>query len=477
MPPSPVNVQRLKAAQYSIVVLVVLIFTVMSIKWNMSIFQIQLDSSTHDARPVSLTRLLSSNTGAASSGSPEVPSGVRIGSGAYFALDSVRAQLVSDVQSDHTKMLRVMESTHPIVSSQPITRAIIIYLPPGMPKYEKEVKAMYLSIAYMRSFQPANVKTDLIIYTPTSNFDFPKSMGCSIRVRASFEDPEGCVVLSHIPLHTRGIVTEPLNDYSIFIDSMLILAEFALEGSYTYVMRSDSDTFLTPGFADWPLPEGVLMVTGKGGYGSPNAEKHLAYVASVLGLSEPKVMNVGSTWYGRSSVTKSVAILTLSVMRWLDSQEFSEYEKTRAGTAGWPYWHWKVILLYAGHIAVNQLPPATAMIAEVAVAELDASSEDITVAPIPNSVKHIHCWETNAFFSKYKFQNGAYHAMNLTKIQDMSSLAAYSAVIAMSSDRISVSELIKYTSNPVDMKNKAWLRLLPTSPPARSIRTNTQHHL
>jgi hypothetical protein len=42
-------------------------------------------------------------------------------------------------------------------------------------------------------------------------------------------------------------------------------------------------------------------------------------------------------------------------MRWLDTQEFSEYEKCCAGTESWPNWHWPVMLLYGGHIALNQV--------------------------------------------------------------------------------------------------------------------------
>jgi hypothetical protein len=42
-------------------------------------------------------------------------------------------------------------------------------------------------------------------------------------------------------------------------------------------------------------------------------------------------------------------------MRWLDTQEFSKFEKCCSGTEGWPNWHWPVLLLYGGHIALNQV--------------------------------------------------------------------------------------------------------------------------
>ena len=36
-------------------------------------------------------------------------------------------------------------------------------------------------------------------------------------------------------------------------------------------------------------------------------------------------------------------------------QEFSKYERCCAGVFGWPHWHWPVILLYGGHLALNQV--------------------------------------------------------------------------------------------------------------------------
>ena len=36
-------------------------------------------------------------------------------------------------------------------------------------------------------------------------------------------------------------------------------------------------------------------------------------------------------------------------------QEFSKYELCCAGVYSWPHWHWPVILLYGGHVALNQV--------------------------------------------------------------------------------------------------------------------------
>lgn len=460
--------------KYSIAVLSVLLLTVLSIKWNLAMFQVLLDTSPGEIQSVSVVQMAPQSPLRALREHVEPPVGIQPGTRAYFALDSVRGELVANAQAAREQLKRALESMHSLSSSQNIARAIVIYLPPGKPAFAKEVKAMYLSIAYMRTFQPDHIKTDLLVYTPSANFEFPRSIGCTTQVRTNFADPEACIVLPHTPLPERSNPAEPLNDYGWYIDSIMILAEFAFETTYAYVMRSDSDTFITAGFADWTLPDGKYIATGRGGYGSTNSERHLAHVAGVLGMTKPEIMNVGSTWYGRPTVLKAAALLTVSIMRWLDSQEFSEYEKKYAGVDGWPNWHWPVILLYGGHIAINQLPSSAVIVGDTTTGEMDARSEDSSVSPIPSKVKHIHCWHTDKFFSKFKFQNGSYRSMDLTSHKDMRTMSDYAGTIAISSDRLTPEEISKYVSNTEDMRNKAWVRTLPiTATRPTSFRTNT----
>jgi hypothetical protein len=59
--------------------------------------------------------------------------------------------------------------------------------------------------------------------------------------------------------------------------------------------------------------------------------------------------------YGRSELMVATANMTVNAMRWLHTQEFSEFEKCCSGTDAWPQWHWPVLLLYGGHIALNQV--------------------------------------------------------------------------------------------------------------------------
>ena len=151
--------------------------------------------------------------------------------------------------------------------------------------------------------------------------------------------------------------------------------------------------------------------------------------------------------------------MTMATLRWLDTQEFSEFEKRAASTLGWPHWHWHVILLYAGHVVINQIPTEKVIFQTPGVMELDAKADLST--NLRDTVKHIHCWHTERFFSKFKYQRGAYEGLDMTPYAAMRTLQAYAGVIAISVDRMTLAELKAYIDNPSDMRSGKWKRLLP----------------
>lgn len=423
------------------------ILTMVSIKWNLSAFQMRF---THgiDGRIQSVVQ-------------ERLPNGtlsvsVVEGSETYYTLGSVREQMVAAVRSANDQLQQALEESpesHPIT-----TRGIAIYLPPKTAKFEKEVKALYLSIAVVRTYQPANVKTDLLVFTPADNFAFAESIGCSSIPRSSRDEEEKCIVLPHVPLSTRNVSTEILVDYHNYVDSVLVVAEFNRNDQYDFLMRTDSDTFITPGFGDWTLPPGVVIATGKGGYGSNNANAHLKWMTTgPLGLKYTDTGNVGSTWYGRTNVVVAAANLSVEVMRWLDSQEFNNFEKHHSGVQGWPHWHWPVLTMYGGHVAINQIENSEKIPHTEGVMELDYGAANTMVMPL--AVKHIHCWHSETFFSKFKFQSGHYKDMDLTEYENMESAAAYAGMIAISSDRMSASELRDIINSKSAMQNKEWARI------------------
>ena len=444
--------KRIRIARNTFVTLLMFACTIVIVKYNLSTFQLQLSPS------IPTTQLRGSDKGV----DDKITVDIQIGSREYFTLQHVKSEIVKSVAEANRKLQSALMN---IASSASLnkSRAIMIYLPPNLPNFEREVKAMYLSIAVMRSTQPVHIKTDFVIFTSPDNFNFPLSLGCLKSLRTSFQDNESCIVLPHVSLTKRpNAHLDPLSDYSNYVDSMLILAEFPQIDAYDYLMRSDSDTFLTPGFADWLLPEGVAVATGKGVYGSTNSNNHLKWIIKTpLKLIDGDIQNIGSTWYGHSAVMVSAANLTLAAMRWLDTQEFSIYEKKFSGVDGWPNWHWPVISLYGGHIAINQIPRSKLQTHQEGVMELDYSSAHKEV--LPKSAKHIHCWHTDDFFSKFKFQNGVYKEMDLTEYAEMKTTAAYSGVIAVSSDRMNVTELKNLVLDKRAMERGDWKRLLPNA--------------
>jgi len=260
---------------------------------------------------------------------------------AFLSAPGVQEELKESVRFANKELQQSLAVDVNSVDS--VRRGILAYFPPGIPRFISELKWFYLSIGYMRAKQPSHIKTDLILFTEPSYVDeLSSTFSCAKEVRKSFQDKETCIVLAHEPLRKRkvpeGSKPSPLIDYSNYVDSMLILAEFKHADAYDILIRSDLDTFITPGFSDWTLPGKTALVAGRGAYGSHNSNNHLRWVAEKkLGLKDAGMTNLGSTWYGRTSVMLAAAKLTLAIMSWLDTQEFSEYEKGPAGVDGWPY--------------------------------------------------------------------------------------------------------------------------------------------
>jgi hypothetical protein len=169
--------------------------------------------------------------------------------------------------------------------------------------------------------------------------------------------------------------------------------------------------------------------------------------------------SLGSTWFGSAELMVATSRLTIEVMRWMTTQEFSEYERCCNGVDGWPHWHWPVLLLYGGHVALNHLGPRGVVKSDSGTAELDYQST--LTETMSDSVKHIHCWHTDNMFSKFAFQSGKYNDLDLGSYLGMKSSRDYSTVIAVSSSRLSVPEIASIFSNRTAMSQKLWLRTKP----------------
>ena len=238
----------------------------------------------------------------------------------------------------------------------PIVRAVTGYMPPRA-EYFNQFKSFLLSLALIRSDQAGYIKTDMVIYCEEVSIKDLKELGCVEEERRDFSEPEQCIIRIRQNSTDWGMSADPLDRYPV-VKSIDILLDFPTSQNYDYpvVLRSDLDVFLTPGFANWLPTDEIKIYTGQGGYGSENAFKHLQYVSTkALGLNFSGLKDIGSTWYGVTKVLVAAASLTVATMRWMITQEFTEYEICCSGTDGWPYWHYGVLLLYGGHIAVNAI--------------------------------------------------------------------------------------------------------------------------
>ena len=341
-----------------------------------------------------------------------------------------------------------MESSDISDSSEIITRAVLAYLP-DQKKFRDEFKFHYLSIGVMRSNQETHVKTDMVIYADAPSFPFLQALGCVFETRKSRDEAEKCVIYTYIP----AAFEDPLLAYSYF-PSIYALAQFSDFSLYTYTIRVDLDTFLTPGFASW-LPDRDKIFVGSGGYGSTNANNHLKWISKELNLNFSDLQGLGSTWYGSSSLMVKTAELTVAVMRWIYINEFTKYEKCCSGTDGWPHWHAPVVLLYAGHVALNHL--GKVKMSHEGEFMMDYGSDNS--AALSLNVKHIHCWHSDKRFSKFGFESGLYKDLDLSEFVNMTSSRDYATLIAVTSTRLSDQEYRLLLQNQKNFKSTAWYKL------------------
>jgi hypothetical protein len=293
--------------------------------------------------------------------------------------------------------------------------------------------------------------------------------GCATTVRKSFSDPENCIVLPHTPIADRKLEPEdllaPLQGYAGVLDSILVLAEmkYDISSAYSHLIRTDLDTFLTPGFGAFELPPGVAIAAGRGGYYSKNAQMHLEWIAEKkLDLIYNSYQNIGSTWYGESSAMVSAGRLSVAVMQWLATQEFTEFEfKGISGAEAWPFWYKPVMTMYAGDIALNQVPQnLIRRSVDGSGVSFDLSTQDAESA-LDKSIQHLHVFQYDDLFSKFRFHDGKYKTLSLSPYLNMSLPRDYATVIAVSSSRLSTPELVGYVKNQTAMANREWVRIDP----------------
>ena len=200
--------------------------------------------------------------------------------------------------------------------SSSITRAVVIFYPNNQEDhFYSELLWLFRSWVEMMKDEPMSWRTDLVIYT--GNFTAHlEHLGCLFnRIRVDRDEPARCRVfpyerISDRDLSTRKNRTNPyqqvdenlsrlityhLRTYS-YADSINIMTEcYPSFAMYDYILRSDSDVFLTKHFGVYVPANGTFLV-GQGGYSTPFNTARLQRIAKNMNWSYANIVNIGSTW-------------------------------------------------------------------------------------------------------------------------------------------------------------------------------------
>jgi hypothetical protein len=280
-----------------------------------------------------------------------------------------------------------------------IVRGILVYYPVDRSSsYEPEFKWFYQSWLEMLKSEPAKWRTDLLVFIDDKPNDDIKTFfvqyNCTFdNVRSTSQDMPLCRLIAYKPLKDRtfgtfddtklvddNYVKRFIDNVDIFddkssqlnlfkfnlksslanypyVDSILIAFEAfnILRDTYTFLVRSDMDVFLTPLFATWLPTKCNDFYTGRGGYSHKFNTKRLNRIAKNLNLANSNIENLGSTWYSTPEQFRLVSYMTLFSMLYLSNEEFSTPQKDYNKVFLWPFWHYGVLLLYGQSLAMNHL--------------------------------------------------------------------------------------------------------------------------
>lgn len=186
--------------------------------------------------------------------------------------------------------------------------------------------------------------------------------------------------------------------------------------NYEVLLRTDTDTFLSPMFIDW-WPTRYTHVRGEQGYANAHSiQTRLLEVAAELQLQHLGIHNLGSTWYGPSQHIVALSRLTVALARYVHLRYYIDSPCKKAVPPinttcngvwefTWPnHFYEGTVLLYAQELAANHLLGETLRAhAEPGLMDWDTSMRSPTDICYRG---HLHTYHTPDDFSKHKFYNG-----------------------------------------------------------------------
>lgn len=256
---------------------------------------------------------------------------------------------------------------------------IAIYLPDNK-NFINQFLGLYYSVVFKTNLHE---KFDFLVSGPSSLKDKIPTDHCHfVEVEDLSANPELCYRYSE---NSYGYV----NSFIPFVDEKCkeILSK------YEYCLRLDVDTFVCPGLNDIQCAKDEVVV-GNAAYSSETARIRLSEILKNLNLPDQNIHNIGSTWYGSSKNMIKYGSLTIDYVEYFLENHFSEHE------GSWPQWYAGVILLYAGHLALNS---SDLKINKTYKLDYYSTSNN-EVADYCT----LHCWHTDTFFSKHWYMNDRY---------------------------------------------------------------------
>ncbi|CAF1193182.1 unnamed protein product [Rotaria sordida] len=353
-----------------------------------------------------------------------------------------------------------------------IQRAILVFYPSSQEKYYlPEIRWLYRSWIEMIKYESNQWRTDLIIFTEQYSSSFIQ-LGCLVnQIRTNNDEQPKCRVfiylrisaryinsltkqqtifandseknLFHIDISRSILLYNHLRTYP-YIDSVNIIAEsYSIYSYYDFILKTDLDVFITKQFANYIPNTLKTLIAGRGGYSTQFNTLRLGRIARDMNWKYQNLTNVGSTWYGSPYVAQRIANLTLDAILHLFINEFCAAEREqKVGTLLWPDWHYGVLSMYGTHLAVNHLVNSEKLDVQNGSELLDQSTTNNDQNDIEkNNRLHLHCWHTDAPFSKFQFKENKYnHIDPHALINDRSSLG-YAMRMALESRLMTFEEL------------------------------------
>jgi len=311
-----------------------------------------------------------------------------------------------------------------IMKTNSFVRAAIIYLPSenNGDRFAAQFRWFRRSWIEMQKHEPQHWRTDILVVTD-GKIPLLTELNCTKDGRTSRDEPNKCIVLdNYVKAKSKEF------DYGYADSINCLTVDSPLIDDYDWLLRTDIDTFLTPSFAVWK-PE--KMAVGQGGYCFDDHKTcaRLERISQDLNLKMPNVTNIGSTWYGPAKIIKECARLSMKVIKHLHKHEFTTKEKSKEyGISGWPEWHYGVLTMYGGHLAINHCAVDFGFEKRSDMLDFPSSSDES-----PSKHAHLHTWQNSNRFSKFVFEAGGYanetkETLNLDKISDYAMYMALDSV-------------------------------------------------